>query len=111
MGDLCLVLNSERMLKGVNRNKPFVIDVEDKATSLNKEINIENKIESIILSMDNRIGEYSNIASCYHNKCAQTTEQELIYEKFIDLVSILNAKEINKRKLSPFNGNINVKTL
>lgn len=93
-----MVLKNDILNSGVVRDKPFIVDIEDKATTLEKEINIENKIESILLSMDNRIGEYSNIATCYHNKCAQNEEQKRKYEKFIDLVSIANAKEIDYAK-------------
>lgn len=97
-GDLCLVLKNSIMQKGVNFNKPFVIDIEDKATIDDQELSQDNIINNIILSMDNRIGEYSNVASSYHNKCPRSQEQRDKYEKYIDLVSILNAKEIDYAK-------------
>lgn len=97
-GDLALVLKNEVMMKGIDKNSPIVIDMEDKITVPNEEINIDNMIKSIILSMDNRIGEYSNVATGYHNKRPQSLEQKRKYLKYIDLVSILNGKEIDAAK-------------
>ena len=106
-----MVLNDPLILKSVkNMNTLPVIDMEDKITAEEKELTLENITNSIILSMDNRIGEYSNVASGYHNKCAKTPEQKQKYLDFIDLVSILNAKEIDFAKtgvrfnLPPFIG-------
>jgi hypothetical protein len=97
-GDLSIVVDNSIMKMGVDRNRPFVIDIEDKATAKADKFVLENKIKSIILSMDNRIGEYSNVATGYHNKSPKSLEQKKKYEGFIDLVSILNAKEIDYAK-------------
>jgi hypothetical protein len=97
-GDLGLILKSDVMISGVDISLPVVIDMEDKITVPEKEINIKNIIESTILSMDNRIGEYSNVATGYHNKCPKSIEQKNKYNNYIDLVSILNGKEIDAAK-------------
>jgi hypothetical protein len=97
-GDLVLVTNNKVMRKGVVRNLPVVMDTEDKITAPDDEFNIENITKSIILSMDNRIGEYSNVATGYHNKTPKTQEIKDKYLGYIDLVSILNGKEIDYSK-------------
>lgn len=97
-GDLVLTLQNDTMLKGVHRDLPAVMDTEDKITVDPVEINQDNIIQSIINAMDNRIGEYSNVASGYHNKCPKSKEQKERYMNNVDMVSILNAKEIDAAK-------------
>jgi hypothetical protein len=97
-GDLALVLKNSVMMQGVDRTRPTVIDMEDKITVPEEEVNIDNIIKSVILSMDNRIGEYSNVSTGYHNKNPHSPEQKEKYMKYIDLVSILNGKEIDAAK-------------
>jgi hypothetical protein len=97
-GDLVLVLKNNIMVKGVHKDKPVVIDIEDKILAKSEEYNIDNIIKTTILSMDNRIGNLSNVATCYHNKKPSTEEQKEKYLKFIDLTSILTGKEIDYSK-------------
>ena len=97
-GDLALVIKNDIMMQGVDRNSPIVIDIEDKATIKPEEINSEAVAKSIIRSLENRIGEYSNVASAYHNKRPQSEDQKKKYMDYIDLVSILNGKEIDAAK-------------
>lgn len=82
------------MMKGVDRDLPIVIDVDDKITALKSEYNLENVIRFTLLSLDNRIGEISNVATCYLNK--QTTDEEQIkkYDDYVCLLSVINGKEI-----------------
>jgi hypothetical protein len=97
-GDLILVLKNNIILEGVDKKRPFVVDMDDKVVAKAEDFSLENRIKSTLLSMDNRIGEYSNVSTGYHNKCPKTLEQKLKYEQFINLVSILNGKEIDFAK-------------
>ena len=67
-GDLCLLLDSPLMMKGVDRNAKIVIDIEDKVTALAEKDTIQNRTACIMRSLKSLIGEISNYASCYHNK-------------------------------------------
>ncbi len=97
-GDLVLTLQNDTIRKGIDVNSAVTIDTEDKITVADEEINVDNVVKSIIFSMDNRIGEYSNIATCYLNKTPSTPEQKDKYLGFVDLMSILNGKEIDSAK-------------
>jgi Fe-S cluster assembly iron-binding protein IscA len=97
-GDLVLVCDHPLMLKGIDRDLVPVIDVDDKITVPDKEINIENIIDSVVLSLDNRIGEYSNTATCYLNKNPKTDENRQRYLDYVNYISVLNGKEIDKAK-------------
>lgn len=97
-GDLVLNVQNNTMKMGVNRDLPTTMDTEDKITVPEEEINIDNIIKSILLSMDNRIGEYSNVSTGYHNKCPKTPEQKQKYIDYTNLISILNGKEIDAAK-------------
>jgi hypothetical protein len=84
------------MIQGVDEEAPVVIDIADKKTIEDEQYIEKNIIKSILLSMDNRIGEYSNVSTCYHNKMPtnQTTKDK--YLNYINLISVLNGKEIDK---------------
>lgn len=47
--------------------------------------------------MKNLIGEYSNYATAYRNRCGKTEKQRNKYEKYIDIISVLTGKSINNR--------------
>lgn len=51
------------MMKGVDPNKPIVIDVEDKITSLAEADTMENRLALIKRTMNSLIGETSNCAT------------------------------------------------
>lgn len=97
-GDLVLTFQHDIIRKGINVDSAVTMDTEDKITVDEEEITIENMIKSILFSMDNRIGEYSNIATCYLNKQPQSEEQKKKYLDYVDLMSILNGKEIDSAK-------------
>ena len=94
MGDLVFVTDNEIMMKGVQRDLPIVIDIDDKITALEVEYNKESIINYMLMSLDSRIGEISNVATCYLNK--QTTDEKQIkkYDDYVSLLSVINGKEI-----------------
>ena len=98
MGDLVLVIDDKRMMKGVHRDEPIVIDIEDKVTTLEEEETPDNKIAVIIRDKSNMIGEVSNYATAYHNKMPQSQETAEKYNKYICLLSITNGKIIDSSK-------------
>lgn len=97
-GDSVLLVDNKTMINGVNRNAPIVLDIEDKATTLEQGDNPENKLNVILLGMHGLIGETSNCATTYHNKMPQTLEQKKKYEKYIDTLSTINGKAIDAAK-------------
>lgn len=91
-----LVLNDETMMRGVDRNAPITIDIDDKITVGPEPDTKENKLKIILRSMNSLIGETSNCATTYHNKTPKTEEQKKKYESYIDLLSIINGKAIDQ---------------
>ena len=98
-GDLVITMQNEIIEQGISGyNDGVTMDTEDKITAIEETFTIDNIIKSILFSMDNRIGEYSNIATGYHNKTPKTAEQKAIYMSHVDLMSILTGKEIDSAK-------------
>lgn len=86
------------MLLAGSKSEIPIIDIEDKKTAEEKEFTLENIIESIILSSGNRIGEYSNMATTYLNKTPKTEECKQTFRDYVDYISVLNGKEIDRVK-------------
>ncbi len=97
-GDLVLVIDDKRMMAGVDRDLPVVIDIEDKATAKAEDDTPQNRLELVLRSMNSLIGETSNCATGFHNKTPGTQEQRDKYDSFIDLLSIINGKAIDYAK-------------
>lgn len=97
-GDLVLVIDNKLMMEGVDRNASIVIDIEDKITALEEEDTPENKVEVVLRGMNSLIGETSNCATSYHNKRPKSEEQKLVYERYVDLLSVVNGKAIDAAK-------------
>ena len=97
-GDSVIVVDNVEMMSGVDKNASIVIDIEDKATTLEQDDTLENRLKVILLGMNSLIGETSNCASTYHNKMPQSIEQKKKYESYIDLLSIINGKVIDAAK-------------
>lgn len=97
-GDLVLVIDNDIMMSGVDRNAAIVIDIEDKATALAEEDSLENKVNVVIRGMNSLIGETSNCATGYHNKCPKSQEQKELYERYVGLLSVINGKAIDSAK-------------
>lgn len=97
-GDLTLIVNDPVIMSGVDRNASVVIDVEDKVTALKEEYSIQNRTNCIIRSLRSSIGEISNYASAYHNKAPKTQEQKKRYEGYVDLLSVVNGKQLCRCK-------------
>ena len=97
-GDLVLLVNDPLMMRGVQRDLPSVIDVEDKITGLSEEDTAEGRYALTLRTMKSLIGEYSNYASVYHNKCPQTEEQRQKYMDYVSIISVLTGKSIDSAK-------------
>jgi hypothetical protein len=97
-GDLVLLVDNKIMMSGVNRDVPVVIDIDDKITAIEEDINKGNLVKLVLRTMNSLIGETSNCASGYHNKMPKTKEQKKIYESYIDLLSVINGKAIDYAK-------------
>lgn len=89
------------MMKGVDRNAATVLDIEDKITAMAEEDTLENRVELILRTINSLIGETSNCATGYYGKCPKNAETKEKYEKYIDLLSVINGKVI-ERNLSPY---------
>lgn len=97
-GDLVLVIDNPLMMKGVHRDAPIVIDVEDKITTLQEADTLDNRVNVILRDKSNMIGEVSNYATAYHNKQPKSDDTRQMYESFVDLLSIINGKVIDSSK-------------
>lgn len=97
-GDLVLVVDNDIMMNGVDRNAAIVIDIEDKITALAEEDTKENKVKVVLRGMNSLIGETSNCATGYHNKCPKSQEQKDLYERYVGLLSVINGKAIDSAK-------------
>jgi hypothetical protein len=83
------------MKSGIRRDLSIVIDIDDKITALEEEINEDNIIKCNIRSMTSLVGEISNYATCYHNKIGKTEEQKQKYLEYINILTICNGKSID----------------
>lgn len=96
-GDLVLINDNQTMIEGVDRNATIVIDVDDKITAIEEPDIPENRIKCILRTTKSMIGEFSNYASAYHNRMPSTEEQKKRYRDYIDIISVLTGKSIDKR--------------
>lgn len=97
-GDLVLLVDEPMMLNGIDRNCPIVINIDEKKTALEEEFNKEHIADMVERTLVSLIGECSNAATCYHNRKAQTDEQKLKYESYVDILSIVNSFAIDVAK-------------
>lgn len=86
------------MMRGVDRECPIVIDIDDKITVLSEEYTKENIYKLILRTMNSLIGETSNCATAYHNKIPRTLEQRDKYREYVELLSVINGKAIDSAK-------------
>ena len=93
------MIEDENLIKGARHNLPIVTNLEDKATAIEEEYNAEGIANSIVRGLKSMIGEISNYATCYHNKCPKTKEQKDKYDDYINLLSVCNGVEICKSLL------------
>ena len=97
-GDILFVLDEPVMIKGVDMTTPMVMDIDDKITIAPEDYTEENICELILHNLDNRIGEYSNYATCYHNKMKKTEKTKKIHDDYIATLSVMTGKEIDAAK-------------
>lgn len=100
-GDLVLVVNDETFIGGIDRNAIPVIDVDDKITGDSELDTPENRVRVTLRSMKNMIGEYSNYSTAYHNKKPSSEKVRKRYESYVDIISVLTGKSID-RLVTPF---------
>lgn len=93
-----MLLDEPDMMRGVHKDLPSVIDVEDKITALSEEDTHEGRYALTLRTMKSLIGEYSNYASVYHNKCPQTEEQKQKYMDYVSIISVVTGKAIDQAK-------------
>lgn len=86
------MINEPIMKKGVHPDKPIVMDIDDKITSLAEEDTMENRLALVKRTMNSLIGETSNCATGYLNKVPHNDEQKQKYEEYVDLLSVINRK-------------------
>ena len=91
-GDLVCVIDEPLMMEGVDRNAAITMDVEDKITALSEPWDMEHRTECILRGLRSQIGEISNMASAYHNKCPKTDEARKRYENYTCLLSTINGR-------------------
>lgn len=97
-GDLVLIVDEPLMIKGVDRNAPIVLNLDEKLTALSEPITKEGKTALILRTLVSLIGEVSNAASCYHNKCPKTDDTRRKYQSYIEILSIVNSFAIDFAK-------------
>lgn len=97
-GDIVLVVDNDIMMRGVDRNIPVVLDIEDKVTVEPEPYTPENKVALVLRTINSLIGETSNCATGYHNKKPKSEEIKKKYESYIDLLSVINGKNIDFAK-------------
>lgn len=113
-GDIVFVMQGKDnplLLKGIDTSLPVVINIDEKATAKKERISNNALINDFLFGSDNRIGEYSNCATKWHNKVAPqkhkdgnaTTaeERKAFYDRcedYVNLIAIINAKEIDSAK-------------
>lgn len=89
------MFDDDRLLSGVSKDAIPVIDIDDKITTEPEEFTMENRLKVTLRTMKNLIGEYSNYATAYLNRCAGTPEQKEKYRTYVDIISVLTGKSIN----------------
>ena len=97
-GDLCLVIDNDIMMKGVDRDAAVVMDVEDKITALAEEDTPDARVALVLRTVNSLIGETSNCATGYHNKMPKSDDVKRKYDSYVALLSIINGKAIDYAK-------------
>lgn len=118
-GDLINVIDNKTFIKGIKRDLPIVIDIDDKITTLEETYNLDNLTQLVLRTIHSLIGETSNCATSYYNKnlyyknnngdyvdgdgnMVETPivdyERKKKYLEYIDLLSIINGKNIDFSK-------------
>ena len=97
-GDLVNVVKNEMMMKGVRKDLPIVIDLEDKTPALAEENTVENRIGLALRTYVSNIGSFSNTSTAYHNRIASSPEQKAEFLRRISIISLLTGREIDRAK-------------
>lgn len=100
-GDLALVISAEDcpiIRKGIHTDLPTVINIDEKATAVAELYNEDTKIKNIILTSSPKVGKYSNFNTCYRNKVTDNSKLKERWEEWMNIICIINAKEIDSAK-------------
>jgi len=93
-GDVAFMCTNE-IIYNAKIKKPIIIDIEDKATAIPVEYNIDNITEYELNSRDSRIGEITNIATSILNNYTEDEKRKKINDENISLLRIYQGKEID----------------
>lgn len=100
-GDLGLVIKScdcPIMRRGIDTTLPIVINIDEKATAIAEDYTAENIKKNIKFARKQKIGEMSNMDTCYDNKVSDNPELRRKWDEFSNIICICNAKEIDSVK-------------
>lgn len=97
-GDTLFVCTEKIITESIDSSMTIVMDIDDKITAIKEPVTHESIVKNTIMSFTSMVGEFSNYATCYHNKVARTEEEKKVYEDRIDLLSVLTGKSIDYAK-------------
>lgn len=100
-GDCGLVIRVEDapvIRNGIDTSLPVVINIDEKATAVAEEYTTESILKSVIFTNGQSIGEKSNMATCYRNKVSDNEKLLKMWDDFVNIICIINAKEIDSAK-------------
>ena len=83
---------------GIDTSLPVVINIDEKATAVAEEYTTESILKSVIFTNGQSIGEKSNMATCYRNKVSDNEKLLKMWNDFVNIICIINAKEIDSAK-------------
>ena len=95
---MVLLIDDDVVRSGVARGAAPVVNIDDKAAALDEEDNEQNRVAAILRSMKSVIGEYSNYATAFHNKCPKSEEKRAEYDQYTEVVSVLTGASIDYAK-------------
>lgn len=93
-GDIFFLCDDPVMISS-KIDKPVILDIADKATTLSLPYTKDNIIEYEIMTRDSRIGEITNVATSIENRYTDNEELQKRYDDYTSLLRIFQGKEID----------------
>ncbi len=93
-GDIFFLCDDPVMISS-KIDKPVILDIADKATTLSLPYTKDNIIEYEIMTRDSRIGEITNVATSIENRYTDNEELQKRYSDYTSLLRIFQGKEID----------------
>ena len=93
-GDIFFLCDDPVMISS-KIDKPVILDIADKATTLSLPYTKDNIIEYEIMTRDSRIGEITNVATSIENQYTDNEELQKRYADYTSLLRIFQGKEID----------------